>query len=89
MSAVRISVNGEVQCVGFRDFTVREAERRSITGYVKNLPDGSVKAIAEGEEFQIKDFINTIKKGPPMDRVRTVEIEELTPTGDFLSFEMN
>ncbi|MGI2335072.1 MAG: acylphosphatase [Dehalogenimonas sp.] len=89
MFAVRISVNGEVQGVGFRDFTVREAEVRGIAGYVKNLPDGSVMAIAEGEEGQVRDFINTLKKGPPMARVRTVEVEELTPTGNFPSFAVH
>lgn len=88
MFAVRITVNGRVQGVGFRDFTVREAKRRGITGYVVNLPDGSVQAVAEGDETQVRRFIHSLKKGPLIARVDSTEFEELPPTGDFTDFEV-
>jgi acylphosphatase len=86
--AARITVTGRVQGVGFRDFTIREAGRRGLTGYVTNLPDGSVEAIAEGSEIQVRQFISALKKGPLLARVKAVEIAERPPTGGFPVFEV-
>jgi acylphosphatase len=60
----KIHVNGYVQGVGFRWTAVREAKKQDITGFVKNMSDGSVYIEAEGSRKQLKDFIEWCKKGP-------------------------
>jgi acylphosphatase len=61
----RISVvySGVVQGVGFRFTAQRAARDNNLTGWVKNLPDGRVEVTAEGDETNLKAFINDIKKG--------------------------
>jgi len=60
----KIQINGRVQGVGFRWSAVREAKRKGITGFVKNMPDGSVYIEAEGSSKQLKDFYEWCKNGP-------------------------
>jgi acylphosphatase len=73
----KIHVSGFVQGVGFRWSTVREARKRGITGYVKNLPDRSVFIEAEGSEEQLKAFIEWCKEGPGY--VESVNAESFPP----------
>ncbi|HEC79493.1 MAG TPA: acylphosphatase [candidate division WOR-3 bacterium] len=70
-----IIIQGLVQGVGYRFFTVEQAKRFNIRGYVKNLPDGSVEVIAEGEEKNINDFIEQLKIGPASAQVTDVEVK--------------
>ena len=60
----RIHVKGRVQGVGFRYSAMREAQRRGITGFVKNQFDGSVYIEAEGSRGQLLDFIEWCRRGP-------------------------
>ena len=64
MSTVRRRViySGRVQGVGFRDTSQRLAERHSVGGYVRNLADGRVELIAEGEPSQVDAFLNAIQR---------------------------
>jgi acylphosphatase len=74
--ALKIVVTGRVQGVGFRYFAQRVANYMNITGYVKNLPDGSVEIYAESdEEKSLKNFLEQIKKGPPLSIVENVFTE--------------
>ncbi len=84
----RFSVRGRVQGVGFRDFAQREARRLNITGYARNLPDGSVLIYAVGLEKSVKDLESMLRKGPRWAEVREVEVEETTSQdfGDFRVF---
>jgi len=56
----RVLFYGEVQGVGFRGYVKKLAEELGVTGYVRNLPDGSVEVIAEGEEYVVENFVNEI-----------------------------
>jgi acylphosphatase len=60
----KIHVNGYVQGVGFRWTAVREAKKQGITGFIKNMSDGSVYIEAEGSRNQLRAFIEWCKKGP-------------------------
>jgi len=60
----KIHVRGRVQGVGFRWSTVRAARNQGITGYVKNMPDGSVYIEAEGSREKLKSFADWCIKGP-------------------------
>lgn len=73
----KIHVRGYVQGVGFRWSTVREADKRGITGFVKNMPDGSVYIEAEGSEKQLKAFIDWCKEGPGY--VESVTVDPYPP----------
>ncbi|HNR40986.1 MAG TPA: acylphosphatase [Bacteroidales bacterium] len=60
----KIYVRGRVQGVGFRYSAVRAANHHGITGFVKNMPDGSVYMEAEGTEKELLDFIEWCRNGP-------------------------
>jgi len=75
----KIHVRGYVQGVGFRWSTVREAKNHGITGFVKNLSDGSVYIEAEGSERQLKAFIEWCKEGPGFGHVESVTADPYPP----------
>jgi acylphosphatase len=75
----RIHVRGYVQGVGFRWNAAREARQRGITGFVRNLSDGSVYIEAEGPVKELKDFVEWCRKGPDFGSVESVETESLSP----------
>jgi acylphosphatase len=75
----KIQVKGQVQGVGFRWNTLREARNRGIKGFVKNLPDGSVYIEAEGSIKQLNDFVEWCKKGPGFALVESVTKETFPP----------
>lgn len=69
-------IEGRVQGVWFRESTRREAMPLGITGYAKNMPDGSVKVLACGKPGALDQLKNWLKQGPPMARVDKVEWAE-------------
>lgn len=76
MKAVEIYVDGIVQGVGFRYFTLRIARELGIKGFVKNLSDGRVYIYAVGEEETLEKFISSVKRGPPLAVVKSVVIKD-------------
>lgn len=86
MQRAHIIVKGLVQGVYFRAFTKETADRLGLSGWVRNLPDGSVEAIAEGEEQVLKEFVSGLKKGPPKSCVYKVQIEYSDAKNEFLGF---
>lgn len=77
----RIQVTGLVQGVGFRWSAAREAWNRDITGYVKNMPDGSVYIEAEGTREQLAGFAAWCRKGPEIGFVDSARVTEYPPAG--------
>jgi len=77
----KIHVTGYVQGVGFRWSAVREAKRKGITGFVKNLSDGSVYIEAEGSEKQLRTFIEWCHEGPGFGYVDSVTADPYPPVG--------
>jgi acylphosphatase len=82
----KIHITGRVQGVGFRWNAVREARSRSITGYVKNLYDGSVDIEAEGYKEQLDAFVEWCRQSPGHSVVESVTVDTLPPVNysDFL-----
>ncbi|MDD5083176.1 MAG: acylphosphatase [Dehalococcoidales bacterium] len=73
LASVRVLVYGRVQGVFFRDFTLRQAQKLGVTGYVRNLPSGeAVEVQAEGEKPQLEKLIDYLKTGPPGARVANI-----------------
>ncbi|MBB1063705.1 acylphosphatase [Limosilactobacillus fastidiosus] len=81
-----IIAHGQVQGVGFRYGTMQIATQLNITGSVQNLPNGTVKIIAEGNQNSLNKFISLIKKGPtPFSKVSKLEVRDL-PTAQYQLF---
>lgn len=81
-------ISGAVQGVGFRYWAVRESAAFGVTGYVRNLYDGSVEAVLEGPRDGVADFERVLREGPPYGRVRRVEAIDEEPRGEFASFDV-
>ncbi len=77
--ARRFIVSGRVQRIGFRAFVYDHAVNEGITGYVKNLVDGRVEVMAEGEAEAMQRLEIALRRGPAAARVDEVEVDELTP----------
>jgi len=73
--ARRLRITGRVQGVGFRDWAVGIAEMLDLTGWVRNRNDGSVEALAVGEEIAVDDFVRRCHSGPGGAEVEAVEVE--------------
>ena len=68
-------VRGRVQGVLFRSFAERHARRLGLVGYAKNLFDGRVEVVAEGERGALEELLGQLHQGPPGARVEGVEVE--------------
>ena len=68
----RFHITGKVQGVYFRHSTRVEAERLAVTGYARNLPDGSVEVVAQGPAGAVERLRQWLHQGPKMARVETV-----------------
>ncbi len=77
----KIHIRGRVQGVGFRWNAAREARSLGITGFVKNLSDGTVYIEAEGDKEILDDFVDWCRSGPPFSSVESVEINSFPATG--------
>ena len=70
MTELHCIVSGRVQGIGFRNFVVNIARELGLTGFVANIPDGSVEVLAQGELTVLKLFANHLRKGPEGSQVR-------------------
>ncbi len=83
-----IWVSGLVQGVFFRYETEQEAQRYGVTGWVRNLEDGRVEAVLEGEKEDVDRMIQFCRRGPPGAQVTDVEIRWKDYTGKFREFKV-
>lgn len=77
----RYLVSGRVQGVGFRMFAADCARREGLAGHVRNLPDGSVEAVAAGELDSVTRFEAALWRGPSHARVAAVDVTDTSPLG--------
>ena len=68
-----VRVTGRVQGVAFRAWTRDEAAARGLSGWVRNVPDGSVRALIHGPEASVRAMVEALRDGPPAARVDSVE----------------
>lgn len=85
-ASLEVRVNGRVQGVGFRYFTLEVARSLGITGYVMNTRDGGVRAYAEGPRESLKHFLCALQQGPGGARVQGVRATWGTATGAQTTF---
>ena len=81
MVSVRVIVFGEVQGVFYRDTCRRTALERQVAGWVRNLPDGSVEAVFEGEPDAVRAMVDWARRGPARAWVQSVEVYDEEPEG--------
>jgi acylphosphatase len=88
VEAYVLLVSGRVQGVGFRWFTEREALRRGVTGYVRNLPDGRVEVRAQAEAATLTAFCARLREGPRASHVDDVEMRPVPVDVELSVFEV-
>jgi acylphosphatase len=88
MIARRFFISGEVQGVGFRYFALRSAGRHQVKGFVKNLTDGRVEVLAEGNQRDVEEFRHDLAAGPSHARVGKVEELVVEPSGLYSTFRI-
>jgi acylphosphatase len=86
--AYRFIVQGTVQGIFFRQFVKGHAEDLKLMGFVRNLDDGTVEVVAEGEDDNLKRLLGFLKKGPAHAQIRDVKVEEKKWSGDFKDFKV-
>lgn len=75
-SKKHIQLSGRVQGVGFRHFTLQNAQILNLKGWVKNLSNGDVEVVIVGEKKNVLEMIEKLKEGPRMARVDDVSVDE-------------
>jgi acylphosphatase len=86
--ARKFFISGDVQGVGFRFFAQRAAARHQVVGYVKNLDDGRVEALAEGSAHSVEGFKHDLAAGPRFSSVDHLEEISLEPSGRYSTFRI-
>jgi acylphosphatase len=86
--ARKFLIRGDVQGVGYRFFAQRAAARHQVSGHVRNCPDGTVEAVAEGSASDVEEFKKDLVTGPQWSRVEQVEEISLELTGLYASFRI-
>lgn len=85
---LRLRVTGRVQGVWYRGATEQEARRLGVDGWVRNLPDGSVEALVEGEPSAVRALADWCRIGPPSAHVRDVIATTEPVGGDLAGFRI-
>jgi len=85
---VHVFLSGRVQGVAYRYFAGKWADSLNVTGWVRNLRDGRVEVLAEGDRPDVEGFLERLRDGPRLARIDGVEIEWEEYTGEFAAFEV-
>ena len=85
---LHVLISGRVQGVFFRAATREHANRLSLRGWVRNLPDGRVEALFEGEEERLKEILGWCHQGPPGSLPEEVESRWEKGAGEFKDFRI-
>lgn len=88
LSRYHINVRGRVQGVCFRMYTREKANDLGLLGFVRNLPDGSVEIVAEGEKLALFKLIDWASIGPPSAKVTELKKREEQYLGEFKAFNI-
>lgn len=82
ITTMRLSISGQVQGVGFRDFAIRQAIALGLSGWVRNRSDGSVEAVASGPTKAIEAFVAACGRGPRAALVSHIDLEPVDPPAE-------
>lgn len=88
MERLEALVSGRVQFVMYRDFATRKARSLGLVGEVQNLPDGTVRVIAEGSREKLDEYVKKLRRGSLLSRVEGVVVSYVPPTGTYTYFDI-
>ncbi len=88
MKTVTARIEGQVQGVFFRDHTRREALQLSLTGWVRNSPDGAVEAVFQGSDGDIEKMLSWLDLGSPHANVAKVQVKQLENETTYTDFQI-
>jgi acylphosphatase len=77
-----VRARGRVQGVFFRGEARERAESLGVAGWIRNLPDGSVEAVFEGEDERVESMVDWCRRGPAGAEVEAVDVEHEAPAGE-------
>jgi len=83
---LEVFLKGRVQGVGFRWHTLHQAQQCGVTGSVRNLSDGSVHIVAEGDREALERLLHWATTGPPHASVQTTDVQWSEAQGEFADF---
>lgn len=83
----RLRIFGRVQGVGYRDWTIQHARRLGLTGWVRNLSDGTVEGVVQGARASVEIMIAACHAGPPLARVTQVDSVDHATAETFATFQ--
>jgi len=86
---IHVYVSGQVQGVGFRSYIVRRAQSLGLVGWVRNLSDGRVEILAEGDGNRVEELLGFCRRGPPFSNVTHVEVLQEEPRSEFVRFSLD
>lgn len=75
MKQAHVFISGYVQGIGYRQYVKSNAQKRGITGWVRNSEDGGVEAVFQGDEKNIEEFIGICRAGPMLAEVKHIGFE--------------
>jgi acylphosphatase len=79
ITTLRLRIEGFVQSVGFRHFAIEEARKLSLDGWIRNRADGTVEALASGDNAAVEKFVAACMRGPSGARIANVELHKAEP----------
>ncbi|MAH22027.1 MAG: acylphosphatase [Thaumarchaeota archaeon] len=85
---IHVVVSGEVQGIGYRAFIKRRAQSIGVIGWIRNLENGSVEAVFQGESDIIEEVIAICNRGPVFARVKNVQVFKEEPRDDLSNFSI-
>lgn len=88
MKRMHVWISGRVQGVAFRHYTVKTALALKLKGWVRNLGDGRVETVFEGEDDPVDSMLDWCRQGPSLARVTYVDVKEEPWRGDFQDFDI-
>ena len=88
MKRMHVFISGRVQGVAFRHYTVKMARSLNLGGWVRNLGDGRVEAVIEGDDDLVDAMLAWCKKGPPLSHVTHVDVQEEPCSGEYEDFSI-
>lgn len=81
MKTLKITITGTVQGVFFRKFIRDKADELGVRGFVRNLDNGKVEIVAEGNDAKVNHLLNSCKQGPPHAEIKEIKTEEIKHQG--------
>lgn len=85
---LELIISGKVQGIFFRKFIKEKADLLNLKGFVQNEPNGTVKAVLEGEDNKLQEIINHAKTGPKLAKISEVKISWSEPKRNFEQFDI-